>query len=203
MQLRDERVRELVRGKIDSLGIAGVAVMFGLQVLQIVVAVIPGEPVELLMGFLYGTSGGFALCMAGIAAGTAIVYIITKKLGKKFIEKLNDPEKFKKLSFLRNPAKRDTMLFVLFFIPGTPKDILTYFAPLTKINMLRLIMISCVARIPSVISSNYVGATLSRGKFLHSAIVFAITGVIGIAGILINDKIIEAHRKKNEKTMYK
>ena len=158
LELRDAEVRERVKDQLKSLGVPGIGVMFCVQVLQIVVALLPGEPVELLMGFLYGTFGGLALCLAGIAAGTAAVFLVSKKIGEKYIVKFGNPEKFRKLAFLRDPVRRDSLFFLLLMIPGTPKDMLTYFAPLTKISPIRFIVISCAARIPSVISSTYVGA---------------------------------------------
>jgi Uncharacterized conserved protein len=198
LMLRDAQVREAMRDKFDSLGFIGMAVIFGLQVLQIVVAVLPGEPVELLVGFLYGAFGGMTLCLAGIAAGTSIVFLIAGLFGKKYAEKLNDP-KYKKLAFLHDPVKRDAMFFVLFLIPGTPKDLLTYIAPITGIGFVRFVAISCIARIPSVISSTYVGANLSRGNYLFSAIIFAATALFGLVGIYVNNRIIAAQHSDNSK----
>lgn len=197
LELRDAGVREAVRAKLDSLGLLGVAAVFGLQVLQVIVALLPGEPVELLVGFLYGTFGGLALCLTGAAAGTALVFAASKLFGKRYADKLDDP-KYKKLSFLKNPVRRDALLFLLFLIPGTPKDMLTYFAPLTGVGLLRFIAISCVARIPSVISSTYVGASLSDGNYMVSAIVFAATALLGLAGIYINNRVIAAQHKAPE-----
>lgn len=196
MSLRDPVVREAVRDRVESWGVAGVAAMFLLQVLQVVLAVLPGEPVELLLGFLYGTFGGLGLCLAGIAAGTVLVFAVARLLGRRYIREFVGSGMHKKLAFLRDPVKRDAMFFLLFLIPGTPKDVLTYFAPLTGINILRFAVISCIARLPSAISSTYVGANLSEGNFLFSLLVFTITAALGIAGILINNRVMEANRAK-------
>jgi uncharacterized membrane protein YdjX (TVP38/TMEM64 family) len=196
MSLRDASVREAVRDKVGSWGLLGVAAMFLLQVLQIVLAILPGEPVELLLGFLYGTFGGLGLCLAGIAIGTTLVFAAAGLLGRRYIKKFVSSGMHKKLAFLRDPVKRDAMFFLLFLIPGTPKDVLTYFAPLTGVNLLRFVVISCIARIPSAISSTYVGANISQGNLAFSALVFIATAVLGIAGILINNRVIEANRAK-------
>ena len=170
--------------------------MLGIQVLQIVVAVIPGEPIELIMGLMYGTWGGLALTLTGILIGSAIIYFCMKRFGTGFASKFVDTNGFKKFRFLNDPAKRDSFIFLLFFIPGTPKDVLTYFAPLTGIPFVRFITIATLARIPSVVTSTLVGSSVSKGEFLKSLIVFAITGVVGIAGILINNKFTAAQEKK-------
>ena len=181
---------------VGSLGVFGVLLMLGIQVLQIVVAVIPGEPIELIMGLMYGTWGGLALTLTGILTGSTVIYFCMKRFGTGFASKFVDTNGFKKFRFLNNPAKRDSFIFLLFFIPGTPKDVLTYFAPLTGIPFGRFITISTLARIPSVVTSTLVGSSVSKGEFLKSLIVFAITGVVGIAGILINNKFTAAQEKK-------
>ncbi len=192
---KDKLFREEVRDKLQSLGWPGVAVMFGLQVLQVVVAFLPGEPVEMFMGYLYGAVGGLILCLAGVAVGTILIFMGTKFFGRKFINKISLENK-KKYAFLRDPIKRDAMFFLLYLIPGTPKDALTFFAPVTRIGLWRFIIISGVARIPSIISSTYVGKAAGEGRFGVAIIVFAITAVVGLAGIYINDKILAAQHDK-------
>ncbi|MFQ9149278.1 MAG: TVP38/TMEM64 family protein [Eubacteriales bacterium] len=140
--------------------------------------------------------GGLALTLTGILIGSTIIYFCMKRFGTGFASKFVDTNGFKKFRFLNDPAKRDSFIFLLFFIPGTPKDVLTYFAPLTGIPFGRFITIATLARIPSVVTSTLVGSSVSKGEFLKSLIVFAITGVVGIAGILINNKFTAAQEKK-------
>lgn len=176
---------------VDSFGPLGVLFMTALQVLQVVFAVIPGEPIELLMGALYGTWWGCLICLVGVAIGTLIIFMLVKCLGKGFIDSFSDSDKFKKLKFLQRPAGRDIFIFVLMFLPGTPKDLLTYFAPFTGINMWRFLVISFLARIPSVVSSTYVGKNFANGDYLKSIITFVIVGAVSILGIIVYNKIIE------------
>lgn len=189
LSLRDAQSRARFAEFIDSVGIFGVIIMFLLQALQIAVAFIPGEPIEILMGMMYGTFGGLALSLAGVAAGQSLVFFLVKKYGVGFARRFVDVEKFKSLKFLKDPAKRDGLIFLLFFIPGTPKDILVYFAPFTDIGFLRFLVIATFSRIPSVITSTWAGATLSEGSFLKTVIIFAVTGLIGIGGIFINKRL--------------
>ena len=81
VSLREPAVRDAVRDKVKALGVRGIVAVFLLQVLQVIIAFLPGEPVELLIGFLYGTFGGLALCIAGIATGTVLIFT-AHKLGK-------------------------------------------------------------------------------------------------------------------------
>lgn len=176
---------------IESFGIWGAVIALLIQVLQVVLAVIPGEPIEIVMGVLYGTVGGCLMCLGGIAIGSCIVFLSVRRLGKNAVEKVMANEKYKKLKFLNDPSKRDVLLFILMFIPGTPKDTLTYFAPFTGIPFVRYIVISTVARIPSVISSSYIGSSIMGGNFIRSIIAFAVVGAVSLVGILVYNKIIE------------
>ncbi len=198
MRLYDEENMQSFEELVQSLGVWGVVFMFLLQVVQVVLAIIPGEPVELIFGALYGTLWGTILCIAGIVCGTALIYVLVQKLGKSFVEKIIDSRQFQKLKFLKNPVKRDTFMFFLMFIPGTPKDLLTYFAPFTGISLLRILMIAAVARIPSIVTSTYVGSSFAQGNHLKSIIIYAVVGVISLAGIFVYNKIISGKMAKGE-----
>lgn len=191
-----DRVITYIKEYVDSLGFFGIIFVFGLQTLQVILAFIPGEPLEIAAGALYGAVGGAILCLAGIAAGTFVIFLLVKTLGRDLVQKVIGSDKYAKLKFLKDPAKRDVFIFLLMFIPGTPKDVLTYFSPLSGISMLRFIIIASIARIPSVITSTYVGGTLAEGRYLHSVIVFLIVGAVSIGGIILYNKIIEAKNKE-------
>ena len=193
-KLADEAERQKFKSFIDSLGPWGVAVMLAIQIVQVVFAVIPGEPIEILAGFMYGTFGGLAICLAGVLIATAGIFFTIRALGHRYIEKMVNSEKYRKYRFLNDPVRLESLMFVLFVIPGTPKDLLTYFAPCTKIKPVRFLLIATLSRIPSVISSTYVGAKLSNGDFWISVIVFVATAVVGLAGIWINNRFL--HRRQ-------
>lgn len=182
---------------VDRIGIWGIALIFGIQVLQIVVALIPGEVVEFVSGVMYSSFGGLIVCLAGVLAGQWIIFQLVRILGKSFAEWVNGKGKLDKFKFLHNTKKLELLTFVLFFIPGTPKDLLTYFMPLTKLKLTRFLMISTVARIPSILSSTYAGATFMTGNFTKVVIIYSIIGIISIAGILLHNKYF--NRKKVDK----
>jgi uncharacterized membrane protein YdjX (TVP38/TMEM64 family) len=191
MSLSTAEGREAFREYISSLGIWGIFVMLGVQLLQVVLAVLPGEPIEVLAGVLYGTWGGLAVCLLGLLTGTAIIFFTVRRLGHGFVDKLFAREKLQRLSFLQDTRKLELVIFLLFFIPGTPKDMLTYAAGLTPIRTRDFFLISTLARIPSVITSTYAGGALVRGEFWKMAIVFLITGAVGCLGILYNRRLLD------------
>lgn len=202
LSLRDETVRAQFESWIDSLGVLGFFVMLGIQVLQIIIAIIPGEPIEIISGVLYGGFGGLCLCLLGILIGTAIIYFTVKKLGSPFVRKFVSEEQMSRFTFLSDAKRLETLTFILFFIPGTPKDVLTYLVPLTEIRPIRFFLIATFARIPSIITSTYIGENLMSGNIWTTVIIFLVAGILGIGGILFNnfflDKMNRNHRTKRK-----
>lgn len=184
--------------RIEAFGAWGFLVALGIQILQVIVALIPGEVVEVGCGLAFGTWGGLAVCLLGSAIGSAIVFLLVRKFGVKLVEVFVSREKINNLSFLNNERKLKSVIFLVYFIIGTPKDLLTYFVGLTRIKLSRFLIISTVARIPSVISSILVGDTLSEGNFITSVLIFAASAVLGIMGVVAYNKFVD-HRSTRQK----
>ena len=92
----------------------------------------------------------------------------------------------------------EVLVFLLFLVPGTPKDILLYLAPFLPIPPRQFFLLSTLARIPSVVSSTFAGATLARGQFGLMLAVFVVTGAAGLLGILCHDKLIKLLSEKKQ-----
>lgn len=176
--------------KISNLGILGFLILFGLELAQIFFVVIPGEPLELLAGMCYGTIGGTIFITASVFITTVLIFFTVKKFGRKFVEESFGKEKIDKIEnskILKNPKKVEMIMTILFFIPGTPKDLLVYIGGLLPIKPLRFILISTFARFPSVISSTIAGAGLVTGNIKVSIISYAVTfAITAIILILVN-----------------
>ena len=180
---------------IDSLGVWGFFLMLFVQIAQIIVALIPGEVVEFVAGALYGWFWGLLFCFLGILIGQTIIFKTVRILGRDFVEKVAGSEKLKKFSYLQNDSKLKIIVFLLFFIPGTPKDLLTYIVPLTKMKLREFLLITLVARIPSVVSSTYAGEAFGNQNYVLLAAVYAGILVVSLIGILL----YRAWEKKQEK----
>jgi uncharacterized membrane protein YdjX (TVP38/TMEM64 family) len=196
--LRHEETRLEVKEYIESIGFWGWLLALGVQVLQVVIAFLPGEPVEIVMGMVFGPIGGMLTCMLGIIIGTFIIYLLAKTIGMKFISIFINPEKLNDYKFINNATKKDMLVFTVFFIPGTPKDVITYFAPFIKMPMMRFILISTFARMPSIISSTLLGDSIGEGKWGLAIIIFASTLVIAGIGILSNRWYMKKHQDTTE-----
>ncbi len=170
---------------IDGQGILGYVTFVAIMCLQVVIAVIPGEVVEIGAGYAFGAIPGMLLCLVGVAVGSAIIYGFTKLFGYKMVEAFISREKIQSLKFIQNSRRLNLLVFLLFFIPGTPKDIITYFIGLTPMKLRTFLLISSVARIPSVISSTMGGHALGVQNYVFAVVVFAVTATMSLIGILV------------------
>ena len=148
--------------------------------------VLPGEPVELMAGLLYGTWGGLALCLLGVGLSSAAVYYCVRAAGARAI----DASVLAKYHFLRDEAHVKFFLFLLFFIPGTPKDVLIYLGPFLPVRPHAFFLISTLARIPSVITSTFAGSQFAEGSWDVSLVVFLATGAVAGLCVIFQDRIL-------------
>lgn len=189
---------------IDGFGIKGYLVALGIQMLQVFVALIPGEVVEIGTGYAFGWFGGTIICLLGVLLASSVVFIITKKAGIKVVELFVDAEKINSLRFLNSEDKLKRTVFLLFFIPGTPKDLLTYFVGLTRMSLAQFLSISMVARLPSVLTSTLVGHFAVEEQYGLSIIIFVATAAISLAGLIIYNRFIkDKHEKHKAKALEK
>lgn len=174
---------QALRDLILSYGFLSYAVGLGLQILQVFVALLPGELIELALGYSFGFLGGTLICLLGIAIATIPVFLLTKKFGMRFVEIFFDRDKIESISFLKNQKKLKGLVFLLFLIPGTPKDLLIYFVGLTPLTLSEFLTLTLIARIPSIVTSTASGSLFAEGDYLLSALVFLLTGAISIFGL--------------------
>ena len=177
--------------KVSSSGILGLLMLLVLQIAQIFLIIIPGEPIEILAGMCYGPIWGTVFIMASAGIISVIIFFLVRKYGKKFVYNFCDKEKVKKIEngkLFKNPKKIEIIMLILFLLPGTPKDLLVYIAGSLPIKPIRFVLISIFARFPSVISSTLAGANLAIGDWKKSIIMYVGIVLIAIIIILIANK---------------
>ncbi|MDL2229473.1 VTT domain-containing protein [Treponema sp. OttesenSCG-928-L16] len=198
MRLNDPVYRQQFKSWIEKFGIGGWFIVFGIQFIQIVIAVIPGEPVELLAGMAYGSLGGLLICLLGCAAASSLIFLLVRKFGTPLIVRLFGTKKLNKYKFLNDTQKTAAAVFILFLIPGTPKDMLTYIVPLSRLRMPQFLLISLFARIPSILTSTIMGDSMVQGYWYVFLIIFLFTALIGFLGMKYKEKITDFFRPKDE-----
>ena len=176
--------------KVEESGIWGMMALFGLQVSQIFLFIVPGEPIEILSGMCYGWFWGTIFILISSCIISTIIFLLVKKFGRKFVYDFCDRKKVIKIEknkLFQNPKKIEMILLILYLIPGTPKDLFAYVSGLLPIKTLPFILISTFARLPSVISSTLAGQNLALGDWKMSIILYGVVFIIvGIIIYIIN-----------------
>lgn len=194
----------LFKEKITNSGIAGMLMLFSLQLAQIFLVILPGEPLEILAGMCYGAIGGTIFVLVTVFITTTTIFYLVRRFGKKLVYEFFDKKKVDKIQknkTLKNPKKIELILFILFFIPGSPKDLLVYLGGLLPVKPLRFIILSTFARFPSIISSTLAGSNIMKGQFKSIILIYIITFAIVIATYIVIslfDKDKETEKVFNE-----
>ena len=187
--------QEDFRDYIRSFGALGWLVLLCLQILQVFIALIPGEIVESAAGFAFGPVVGTLVCYIGIVIASILIFWLTRRYGVRLVEVFVARERINELRFLNTAKKRNALLFFLYFIPGTPKDLLTYFAGLTDIRFREFLVISLIARIPSILSSTFGGHMLGNENYWGAVLLYGITGFVSLFGVFLY-RILAKRRSK-------
>lgn len=185
--LKAVRNKESFRQWIDAQGPWKYLIMIGIMTAQIIVALIPGAPVEMAAGYAFGLWGGIGLCLLGTVLGNAIVITLTRLFGMKMVRLFMDDAKIEELTgrLTREQRRMDLMVFILFLIPGTPKDLMTYVAGLLPIPLPRYLILTSIARIPSMIGNALGGSMLGRRNYKAALITMGVVVLISAAAFLI------------------
>ena len=180
---------------VRDAGPVGFLILLGLQFLQIVVAFIPGEVVQIAAGLLYGPWLGAFVILLGCVISSAFIFALVHKLGAPFVQSMVPTQYLEKFRKFERTGKLNIIVFILFLIPGLPKDVFTYLVPLTDMRMRTFLLLSNVGRIPGIIVSTYAADGLAEGRFLESAIIFGVAAVIAVLGIVFRERIMKHSHK--------
>ncbi len=173
---------------IDSFGGWGKAVFVAVRAVQTIVKIIPAEPLEIASGYAFGVFGGVFWCMVGTEIGSLVILLLSKLFGEKFIHIFVPESKLKSFNFLKKKSNLYAVLFFIYLIPGSPKDLITYFAWMLPINIPSFLLLTGVARIPAIIVSAMCGQALGEKNYTAAAVIFAVTTALTVIGILVYRK---------------
>ena len=187
---------EHFRAWVDEQGVMAPIAFLGMMILQIVVAVIPGEPLEIAAGYAFGALEGTLLCLFGAFLGRAAVFLLVRRFGARAVEVFFPLERLQSLKFLQNKRRLSFWVFFLFFLPGTPKDVLCYIVGLTKLPLRSWLVISAVAPLPSIVTSTVGGDALGMGNYPFAVLVFIVTLAISGLGLLAYRAVCQARERK-------
>ena len=186
--------------EIHSAGPFGMLMLLGLEFVQVIVAFIPGEVVQLVAGMLYGPWLGSAIILVGCVCATAVIYELVHRLGQPFVEEVVSIEHLERFREFERSGKLAVMVFILFFIPGLPKDVFTYLVPLTSMPRRLYLIITTIARTPGVVMTSLAASNLAQGNYVQSVVFFAVLGILAIVGIYNKDRILNAFNRHKDQS---
>ncbi len=193
--LTTEEGRMEIGSAIEEYGIFAPLIFIGMMALQIVIAFIPGGPMELLGGMLFGSVRGILYSALGVLLGMFLVVLLVKCFGKPVVNFFLSEEQLERFSVLRDEKKLEFWVFILFLIPGIPKDLLTYVVPLTKISTVNFLFLATIARMPALVASVLIGDSLTKGNYVLCIIVCAVAAVLAFAGFRLKSVLMEKKGK--------
>lgn len=165
-----------------------------LTMFQVLMPFIPGEPFELLAGYLFGSVEGALICLISSSIASILIILLVRKYGTKLVHVFFKEREHKKLHFLKS-KKAFFIYSLLFILPGTPKDLLCYVGGLAKFDLIPLIIVTTLGRIPGIITSTIPADVFGDKNYLSAAIIYGVTIVISLISLYVYKKIVDKNSK--------
>ncbi len=173
-------------------------IFIGLAAIQVIFAVIPGGPVQIAAGYAFGIVEGSLWCIVGIQLGSAVAFLLARYLGMRAVEIFFPKEKIESIRFLQDSKRLDFIVFVCFLIPGAPKDLLTYVCGMTKISFWRFMLLTTMARLPSIVLSVMSGNALIFKEYKNAVIIFSVILICSTVGVFLYRYFVNREATKKE-----
>ena len=181
--------REAIRLWIEGRGVVGPLAFIALQIVQVVIFVIPGEIVQVAGGYAFGFWLGSLYSLIGITLGSLANFLAGRLLGRPFVESLFAREKIEKVEMVTGSGKGAAGFFLLFLIPGIPKDVLCYVAGASRLGLAAFLGVSMIGRLPGILGSSYMGSAAFSGAYRGAIIVLAVASVLFLLGLVFKERI--------------
>ncbi|MCM1106498.1 MAG: TVP38/TMEM64 family protein [Blautia sp.] len=170
---------------VEGRGFLGVLAFMGMVILQVFLAVIPGGPFEVGAGYAFGVVKGALICDLATTIASLLVFLFVRRFGMKFVELFVSREQIESVHILKSSGKSESILFLLFLIPGTPKDLLSYLVGLTDMKVSHWIFICAIGRLPAILLSVLSGQALENADYGIAGALFAALLVLYVIGLLV------------------
>lgn len=157
----------ILKNFILKFGFYSFLIFILLVILQVMLAPVPGQIIGVAGGYVFGAFFGTIYSMIGLVIGSFIVFSLSRKFGRPFVELIIKKETLKKFDFFSH-KNASFILFLLYLLPAIPDDALCYIAGLTKIRIRTLLIISAIGRFPGFLVLNIVGSGLSSQNYVFS-----------------------------------
>ncbi len=192
--LRLYQDKAFLKSTVESWGYMGPIVFMLIQALQVIISPIPGEATGLAGGFLFGVGLGFLYSTIGLTAGTLACFGIGRWLGASFIQRFVAEHHWAKMGFIVE-AEGAILCFLLYLIPGFPKDIISYLFGLSPMPFWVFAVVSTLGRAPGTWILSAQGNQVAPGQLRELALLLAATTAIVIPLYYYRHRIVRVFRR--------
>ncbi|GAB1432418.1 TVP38/TMEM64 family protein [Spirochaetota bacterium] len=175
----------LARGRLAPL------VFIALQAFQVIVFMIPGELVQMAGGFIFGLWFGTLWSVIGISLGSIFNFFVGRFLGRPFVRAILGIERMHKVDMLSAGRRIKTAYFLLFLVPGIPKDTLCYAAGASKLSVTGFMVISMLGRLPGIFGSSCIGAAVFDSKYFLSLGLLFVASAFLVLGVFYKNRLLK------------
>jgi uncharacterized membrane protein YdjX (TVP38/TMEM64 family) len=189
--------RKKIIAFVNSFGPLSVVIFIGLQILQVIVAPIPGEVNGFIGGYLYGPVLGTLYSTIGLTIGSWIAFLLARWLGLPFVEKVVGARMLRKYDYFME-HRGLLITFILFVIPGFPKDALSYLIGLSHLKVSTFLIICTTGRLLGTVMLSISGSCARNDQFIVTAALLGISALIVLAAYYYHDDILRMVSRKKE-----
>lgn len=170
-----------------------------LQILQVIICIIPGQPIQFAASYMLGVGGGLLLSLIGAAIGATIAFYLAKLLGRDMLYLLFDKNKVQDYQRKLNSGKGLLIVLLIYVLPGVPKDLVAYVAGISEMKFKPFIIISTIGRCPGMIGSLLLGHFYGAGNYRAIGVVIIAAVIILIICFIKRKSLIKYLDKLEEK----
>ena len=171
--------KRFLKQTLREWGVLAPVIFMGLQALQVIIAPIPGELTGILGGYLFGEWGGLLYSTIGLTVGSVAAFAVGRWLGARYVQKLVSTDIWRKMGFIVE-AEGAILCFIIFLVPGLPKDVTCYLFGLSPMPFWASALVSTLGRIPSTWVLSAQGARTASGDYLQVILLTAIVVAVAL-----------------------
>jgi len=176
---------------IASYGATAPLVYIAVQIFQVVIFIVPGEVIQITGGYLFGITAGTIYSLIGITIGSGIDFYLARLLGRAFVEGVFGDKQVARFDTFTSARGPQTGFFLLFVIPGIPKDVLVYVAGISRIRFSYFLIVTMAGRLPGILGSAIIGDSVAGGRWVLGSIVFGVAVVLFVLGLVFRARLVD------------
>jgi uncharacterized membrane protein YdjX (TVP38/TMEM64 family) len=183
------RDTQFLKETVAAWGWAAPVIFIAIQTAQVVISPIPGEMTGPVGGALFGTLWGLIYSTVGLTLGTMICFWIGRKWGEPIVRPWLSEHHWNRLNFILE-AEGAILCFILYLIPGFPKDIISYLFGISPMPFWLFVLVSTLGRIPGTWISSYFGAHVAEHQYIYAIVFMALVVALCLPLYYYRNKIV-------------